>query len=177
MLYLHAIHQDLFNAAVQIKGLEALHTGHGRLKTVEAAASCKSLKSLVISSCPSLTGLIFLKELPNLKMLDIDNVREAQDLSFVSSMVTLEDFGICGTLWTIQKVNNLWPLIELKNLQVIRLYSTKILKDGLLPLHHLKNLVRIECGLYYSPDEFKALRDSLPSLKFGTPIDYSKPVT
>ena len=32
MLYFHAIHQDLFDAATQIKGLEALRTGNGRLK-------------------------------------------------------------------------------------------------------------------------------------------------
>jgi hypothetical protein len=176
MLFFHAIHQDLFDAATQIKGLEALHTGYGRLKTIETIATCKTLKSLVISSCPSLTGLAFLKQLPNLKMLDIDNVKEAQDLRFISSMTTLEDFGICGTLWTIQKVNDLWPLTELQNLQVLRLYSTRILKDGLLPLHQLKNLVKIECGLYYSADEFKALRDALPLLKYGTPIDYWNPL-
>lgn len=175
MLYFHAIHQDLLDAATKIRGLEALSTGTGRLKTVETVANCKSLKSLIIASCPSVGGLVFLKQLPNLKMLSIENVREAQNLNFVSSMITLEDFSICGSLWTIQKVNDLWPLTELHNLQVLRLYSTRVLMHGLLPLHRLKNLVKFECGLYYSAAEFKALRDALPLLKYGTAIDYSEP--
>jgi hypothetical protein len=177
MLYFHAIHQDLFDAATQIEGLEALSTGSGRLKTIESAANCKTLKSLVITSCPSVTGLVFLKQLPNLKMLAIENVREAQELNFVRSIISLEDFSICGSLWTIQKVYDLWPLTELQNLQVLRLYSTRVLKDGLLPLHQLKKLVKFECSLYYSAEDFKALRDALPLLKYGTPIDFAEPDT
>jgi hypothetical protein len=177
MLKLHATHQDLLDSATQIKGLEALSTGFGRLETIESATHCETLKSLIIDSCPSLTGMAFLKRLQNMKMLAIENVREAQDLSFVSSLVTLEDFSICGSIWTIQKVNDLWPLVALKKLQVLRLYSTKILKDGLLPLYNLKNLVKLECSLYYTPAEFKALRDALPSLRYGTPIDFSTPPT
>ena len=172
MLYFHAVHQDLFDAATQIEGLEALSTGSGRLKTIESIANCKTLKSLVIIGCPSVTGMVFLKLLPNLRMLVIENVKKAQDLRFISSIITLEDFSICGSLWTIQKVNDLWPLTELRNLQVLRLYSTRLLKDGLLPLHHLKSLVKFECSLYYTADEFKALRDALPLLKYGTPIDF-----
>jgi len=177
MLKFHAIHQDLFDAATQIEGLEALSTGSGRLKTIASVAYCKTLKSLIIESCPSLTGLAILKQLPNMRMLSIENVREAQDLSFVSSIFTLEDFSICGSLWTIQKVNDLWPLIELQNLQVLRMYSTRVLKDSLRPLHHLKNLVKFECSLYYSTDEFIALREALPWLKYGTPIEFSSPLT
>jgi hypothetical protein len=173
MLYFHAIHQDLLDSATQIQGLEALSTGSGCLKTVETVANCKSLKSLIITGCPSLTGLAFLKQLPKLKMLAVDNVREAQDLRFVSAIHTLESFSICGSLWTVQKVNDLWPLTELQNLQILCMYSTRVLKDGLLPVHHLKNLVKFECSLYYSTEEFKALRDALPLLKYGTPIDYS----
>ncbi len=177
MLYFHAIHQDLFDAATQIESLEALTTGSGRLRSIESVVNCTTLKSLVIRSCPSLSGLVYLKHLSNLRMLFIENVREAQDLSFVSSINTLEDFSICGSMWTIQKVNNLWPLTELEDLQVLRLYSTRILQDSLLPLHHLKNLIKLECSLYYSAEEFKTLRESLPSLKYGTPIDFGGPLT
>ncbi|MCL4561405.1 MAG: hypothetical protein M1281_12405 [Chloroflexi bacterium] len=172
MLRFHAIHQDLFDAAIGIKGLEALWVGTGRLHTIETVANCKSLESLIISSCPSLKGLDYLKQLPNLKMLDIENVKEAQDLSFVSSIQTLEYFAICGSMWTIQKVNDLWPLVTLKNLQVLQMYTTRVLRDGLLPLHSLKLLAKFECSLYFSEKEFKALREALPLLKYGTPIDY-----
>jgi hypothetical protein len=177
MLKLHASHQYLLEAAAQIKGLEALSTGWGRLHTIEPVASCETLISLVIDSCPSLTGLSYLKSLHHLKMLSIDNVREAQDLRFISALQSLEDVSICGSIWTIQKVNDLWPLTELKNLQVLRLYSTKVLRDGLLPLHQLKKLVKFECSLYYSFEEFKALREALPSLKYGTPLEFNGPIT
>jgi hypothetical protein len=177
MLKLHASHQDLLDAAARIKSLEALSTGWGRLRTIEPLANRRSLKSLVINSCPSITGLSYLKYLSNLVMLDIENVREAQDLHFISSLQSLEDLSICGSMWTTQKVNDLWPVAKLKNLQVLNLYSTKVLQDSLLPLHRLKKLVKFECSLYYSFEEFKALRAALPSLKFGTPIEFSTPVS
>jgi hypothetical protein len=172
MLELHAGHQDLIEAAAQIKGLEAFSTGWGRLQSIEPLAHCETLKSLVIDSCPSLKGLNSLPRLRKLIMLSIDNVREAQDLSFVSSMISLNELSVCGTLWTIQKVNDLWPLSKLEELQVLKLYSTRVLHDGLLPLHQLKKLVRFECSLYYSTKELIALRQALPSLKYGTLIDY-----
>jgi hypothetical protein len=172
MLKLHAGHQDLIEAAAQIKGLEAFRTGWGRLQTIEPLAHCETLKSLVIDSCPSLKGLSSLSRLRKLIMLSIDNVREAQDLSFVGTMTSLNELSLCGTLWTIQKVNDLWPLAKLGELQVIKLYSTRVLHDGLIPLHQLKKLVRFECSLYYSTKELIALRQALPSLKYGTVMDY-----
>ena len=176
MLNFHAMNQELFDAATQIEGLEALCTGSGRLKTIESVVHCTTLKSLTITTCPSVTGLVFLKQLPYLIILAIENVQEAQDLRFLSSLITIEDFSICGSLWTTQKVNDLWPLTELQNLQVLRFFSTRVLDDGLSPLHHLKNLVKILCDLNYSKAEFKALREALPILKYGTPIDYPDPI-
>jgi hypothetical protein len=173
MLKLHASHQDLIEAAAQIKGLEALSTGWGRLQTIEPVTHCETLKSLTIDSCPSLKGLHSLPLLRKLIMLSIDNVREAQDLNFVSSMKSLNELSICGTLWRIQKVNDLWPLVKLSELQVIKLYSTRVLKDSLLPLQQLKNLVKFECSLYYSTEELTALRQALPSLKYGTAIEFT----
>jgi hypothetical protein len=177
MLELHAGHQDLIESVAQIKGLEAFNTGWGRLQTIEPITHCESLKSLEIESCPSLKGLSSLPRLRKLIMLSIVNVREAQDLSFVSSMLSLNDLSICGSLWTDQKVNDLWPLVKLKDLQVLKLYSTRVLHDRLLPLHQLKKLVRLECPFNYSFEEFKALRDAIPTLKYGTPFEFNGPIT
>ena len=88
MLNFHAMNQELFDAATQIEGLEALCTGSGRLKTIESVVHCTTLKSLTITTCPSVTGLVFLKQLPYLIILAIENVQEAQDLRFLSSLIT-----------------------------------------------------------------------------------------
>lgn len=177
MLKLHASHQNLLEAAAQIKGLEAFSTGFGRLQTIEPVTHCETLKSLEIESCPSLKGLSSLPRLRKLIELSIVNVREAQDLSFVSSMQSLNDLSICGSIWTIQKVNDLWPLTMLKDLQVLKLYSTRVLHDRLLPLHQLKKLVRLECSFFFTFEEFKALREAIPTLKYGTPFEFNGPIT
>lgn len=162
------INQGLFNAVTQIQGLEALRINWGSNISIESIINCKSLTALDIGSSPSLTGLSYLNQLPNLKSLRIENVREAQDLSFVSPILALEEFGICGSMWTIQKVDCLWPLKELQDLKVLWLYSTRVLKDGLAPLHHLKILTNLQCSLYYTTSELAVLRKALPLLTYGT---------
>ena len=171
VLAFYAGHQDLFDAATRIQGLQALISGWGSIKTVESVADCKSLVALNIASKPSITGVHCVNQLPQLKVLGIVNAREVYDLAFLSSMTSLEELDICGSMWANQKVDSLCPLVNLKNLRSLFLLDTRISRDGLRPLHQLKNLENLVCSFYYPASEFAALREALPSLKYGTVFD------
>lgn len=165
--------QQLINAACQLSSLAHLRIGWGGAKTLEPITNLRNLTSLEIGSAPSLTGLDALKSLKNLKKLKIENVKEAQDLRFVSDIETLTDFGICGSMWTDQRVESLWPVAKLQGLETLHLIATRILHDGLTPIHGMPNLKELNASFYYSASEFAALRSATPSLKSGTPFDSS----
>lgn len=176
MLRFHAAHQELLEAAGCITTLEALDTGVGRLRSLEPVAGCTALKSLVIQSCPALTGLAAVQRLPGLLELAVVNVREAHDLSLLEPLEQLELLGICGSLWSKQVIDDLWPLTRLTRLQSLSIFSTRILRGGLQPVYQLKNLGALGCDLQFA-GEFRALRAALPRLRYGTPIDYPEPMT
>src|SRR5690606_11206223 len=117
-----------------------LHIGWGGAKSLEPIANCRKLTSLGIDSTPSLTGLAVLRTLKNLRVLRLENIKEAQDLSFVSDIEGLTEFGICGSMWTDQKVDSLWPVAKLQQLETLHLMATRVLCDGLAPIHGMPKL-------------------------------------
>ncbi|WP_162202788.1 hypothetical protein [Pseudoxanthomonas suwonensis] len=104
-------------------------------------------------------------------MLRLENIKEAQDLSFVSDIEGLTEFGICGSMWTDQKVDSLWPVAKLQQLETLHLMATRVLCDGLAPIHGMPKLKVLNASFYYSAAEFAALRAATPSLRSGTPFD------
>lgn len=163
--------QGLVDAACQLSELKHLHIGWGGTKTLEPIRNCQKLQSLQINSTPSLVGLEALPSLQSLRKLKIENVRAAQDLEFVSEIKTLTEFGICGSMWTDQKVDTLRPLAKLQGLETLHLIATRILHEGLKPLHGMPNLRALHASFFYTASEFEALRSSTPSLTSGTPFD------
>lgn len=166
--------QKLVNATCQLSNLVNLRIGWGGTKTLDPIKNLHNLTSLEIDSTPSLTGLDTLRSLKNLRKLKIENVKEAQNLRFLSGMETLTDFGICGSMWTDQRVDSLWPVSNLHGLEVLHLIATRVLHDGLAPIHGMPNLKELNASFcYYSASELAALRSATPSLRSGTPFDSS----
>ena len=73
LLFWSKVDQELFDAAVQIPGLESLYIKWSSIKSIEAIKQCKTLKALHIGSSPSLTGLNNLRELGALFSLTLEN--------------------------------------------------------------------------------------------------------
>lgn len=172
LVFASKVNQELFDAATQVKGLDALKIKWSSIQSVESAADCTALTVLDIGSSPSLTGLAHLSRLPNLKVLLIENVKEAQDLSFAADLDGLVEFGASGSMWSEQKIDSLRPLGSLQELQILWLMNSKVLNDGLAPLHTLPRLTTLHCAFNFRASEFAALRAAAPSLKFGSPFEY-----
>lgn len=171
LIFESKVTQSLFDAAVQIKGLEALYIKWSGIKSIASIADCKSLTALEVGSSPSLTGLHYLTQLPKLRILRIENIREANDLRFASDLMGLEELGIAGSMWSDQKIDSLWPLKDLKNLEFLWLIGARVLRDGLLPLHGMIRLTTLKCSFTFRASEFSALRAATPSLRFGSPFE------
>lgn len=171
MLEIHPGRQDLFEAALRIPGLEALSVGYGPLRSLSPLSGCPTLKALRVESSPQLTGLEALASVPNLRVLDLTNVRLAREPDFVRPLQGLEELHLCGSLWTRQKIDHLWPVVELKQLRSLWIMSVQVLRDGLIPLHQVHTLENLMCDFSYRSSEFEALKAAVPALRYGTPFD------
>jgi len=172
LMFTTKVNQELFDAAVQVKGLDALSIKWSSIKSISSIVDCASLTALNLGSSPSLTGLDHLTGLARLRSLCIENVREAQDLAFVQGLHGLEEFGASGSMWTDLKIESLWPLNQMHGLELLWLVGAKVLRDGLLPLHGLRSLTTLNCAYNFRGSEFAALRAATPSLRFGSPFEH-----
>lgn len=172
LIFSTKVNQELFDAATQVKGLDALDIKWSNIKSIASVTDCKSLTVLEIGSSPSLTGLMCLAQLPRLRVLHVENVKESQDLAFAASLTGLEEFGAAGGMWNDLKIESLWPLKDLQKLEILSLVSAKVLKDGFVPLYGLRRLTTLKCAYYFRASEFAALRAAVPSLRFGSPFEH-----
>lgn len=165
------VNQTLFDSVAQVEGLEELSIKWSGVRSLASITRCNALRALDIGSSPSATGLTHLCELLNLRSLRLENLKEAKDLTLASGILALEEFGVSGSVWSEQKIDNLWPLKQLSNLQVLWLINSRIMHGGLEPLYQLPKLITLYTSRKYFASEFAALRKSLPTLKFGTPFN------
>lgn len=172
LIFTSKVSQELFDAASQIKGLDALSIKWSSIKSVASVAECRSLSALDIGSSPAMTGLDHVAKLPRLRSLRVENVRQAEELSFVETLTGLEEFGASGSMWTDLKIESLWPLKDMHNLELLWLIGARVMRDGLLPLHGLRRLTALNCAYNFRASEFSALRAATPSLKFGSPFEH-----
>jgi hypothetical protein len=171
LLFTSKVSQELFDAATQIERLHALSIKWSSIKSISSVTHCKSLTALDIGSSPSMKGLELLAQLPRLRSLCVENVKEAQSLSFAANLAGLEEFGASGSMWTDLKIDSLWPLEDMQNLELLWLTGVKVSRDGLLPLHGLRKLKTLHCAYTFRASEFSALRSAVPSLEFGSPFE------
>ncbi len=165
------VNQRLFDAACLMPNLEALYVKWGGIKSVASLLGCTKLRVLHLGSNPGIQDIDQLQNLFQLQALQIENVPGASHLEFVAGLANLEILGIDGSMWSTQFVESLEPLKNLPHLKYLSLINTKVRNGGLLPLLHIKSLVNIRTSLFFTAEDFAALRSGLPLLAYGTPFD------
>jgi hypothetical protein len=163
--------QSLLDAAAQVEGLEAVWAPTTTVDSLEPLAACSSLRALELGSRSVIGDLAALSRLPELRHLRLLHMKDRHDLEFVRGLGGLREFGF---LWKsidrVPTVDSLEPLAALSHLQVLWL-DVKVARCGLRPLHGLRELANVQVSFHHAIDEFEALRDKLPQLRFGTPLD------
>lgn len=166
------VDQGFFDAVTKISTLEALDATQSTVTSIDSLGNCENLTALEFGSRSPVAGLGVLGDLPNLKHLRLFNMRASHDLEFARRLEGLEEFGL---IWQVgdstQTLDSLAPLSGLERLQLVWLSGVKVLRDGLLPLAKLTHLTTLHASFYFPASHFAALREALPSLKYGSPFD------
>jgi hypothetical protein len=165
--------QDLFDAVCANPNIEGLYTkwSGNAITDISRLKDLKNLRFLHLGSCTSLKNMEVFKYLDQLVVLEIENFKLISDLSVLRGLHQLEGLGVMGDMWTSQKVNSLEPISELVNLRYLLLTNLRTLDKTLAPLSNLKQLIRLDTPYWFSKEDFELLRNSLPNLKYGSPLE------
>jgi len=157
--------QRLFDAACAVPGLQALSVKWSGITALDAIARATSLRALFLGSSPGVGSVAPLSSLSCMEHLFIENVQEPVDLSFVTALPQLREFGLSAPRGRKLRVRNLEPLRDLAHLEVLWLVSLQVEQGGLAPLHGLHRLASLRTNLRASSPELQALRAALPGLR------------
>lgn len=164
------VNQKIFDAVSIMPNLEALYIKWGGIKSIASIIGSSTLRVLTLGSNPAIQDIEQVENLSQLQVLDLENIPKAYDLGFVEGLVNLEALSVNG-LWKTQAVESLEPLKKLYHLKSLSLINTRVKNGGLMPLLHVKSLAHVRTALWYTAEEFAALRAGLPLLIYGTPLD------
>lgn len=147
-----------------LRNLEFLYIDETRAKDLSPLVGCRRLRHLTIKAATQVTGIDWIKELPPLESLLIENFKKITDISPVASLTSAKAIGVEGSMWTRQKVDSFSPFSGLSQLEALFITNCKPTKDSLAPLHILSNLRFLEAPAFYTEEEFLALQAALPQL-------------
>ena len=128
-----------------------------KVTTLDFLENCKDLEELRATWAKKLTNIDTLKDLPNLRKIDLTDA-PIDDLSPLNGKKKLKEIDIGGT-----KVEDLSALIECDALETVRIDETSI--ADLSPLHKLPNLSRIVISPTVPQAEIDALKEAVPKVR------------
>lgn len=148
-----------------LRSLEFLYIDETRAKDLSPLASCRSLRHLTIKGATQADDIEWIRDLPPLDSLLIENFKKITDISPIASLTGARAIGIEGSMWTKQKIDSFSPLSVMEGVEALFITNCMPAKDGLGPLHVLRNLRYLDAPGFYSEDEFLALERALPQLE------------
>ncbi|MGI9261417.1 MAG: hypothetical protein ACR2QR_05240 [Woeseiaceae bacterium] len=136
------------------------------IKTIESIVDLQSLKYLRIGSSPSLVGLHKLAELPDLLWLELENIREMQDLGFLQGLGTLRGMALEGDTNSLKTltVETLGPIEHLQSLEWLALRSFQVRDGSLRPIAKLDALNWLFLNNKFSLEQVAYVAGKMPNV-------------
>lgn len=170
---------ELFEAACQLPNLEGLYVKWSGIKDFTPIAKLAgTLRYLHMGSSPSLEPLEVLSELPLLEWLELENVRAAAQLEFVSALKNLRGLGLHGDTNSLKalKVKSLTPLQGLDQLTWLSLSALRSEDESLAVLARLPSLRYLLINNHFPWQEYAKLTGLRPDIECDRFTPVSEPV-
>jgi hypothetical protein len=166
--------EQLFDACARAPVLRALYvTNFKRLDEVKLAGA-NALEYLMLNWATRLVDLSFLRDLPALRVLYLDDMKRI-DLSTLPELPSLRGLQLGGTMWSTLKVESLAPLTRLPGLRFLRLSNARPVDGSLRPLAQLQELRELELPNFFDVSEGARLASALPNTKGNSLTPYFTP--
>lgn len=179
-LWFHSrVSPELFEAACQLPNLEGLYVKWSGIKDFTPITKLAgTLRYLHMGSSPSLEPLDVLSELPLLEWLELENVRAAAQLEFVSTLKSLRGLGLHGDTNSLKalKVASLSPLAGLDKLTWLSLSALRSEDESLAILATLPSLRYLLINNHFPWQEYAKLAGLRPDIDCDRFTPVSEPV-
>jgi hypothetical protein len=166
--------EQLFEACARAPALRALYvTYFKRLDKVNLTGAI-TLEYLMLNWATRLVDLSFLRDLPALRVLYLDDMKRI-DLSTLPELPSLRGLQLGGTMWTTLKLESLAPLTRLRGLRNLRLSNARPVDGSLRPLAQLTELRELDLPNFFEVEESARLAAALPHTKGNALTPYFAP--
>jgi hypothetical protein len=152
---------ELFEACARAPALRAIHVTHFKSLDVVRLAGANRLEHLMLSWAPKLVDLSFVRDLPALRVLYLNDMKRI-DLSTLPELPSLRGLFLGGTMWGTLKVESLAPLTRLPGLRYLGLSNVRPMDGSLKPLATLIKLRELELPNFFEVGECARLAAALP---------------
>jgi hypothetical protein len=165
------VSQEMFEAVSRMSALEGLYIKWSGIKTMASITSLTNLKAFHLGTSGSLENIDALSKMSDLLILELENLKKIRKLDPIATLTQLQGLKVEGSMETTQVVDTLAPLSQLTGLRYLFLANLKTRDKTLRPLTSLRALETLHTAWWYPDEEFRMLRDALPNLKHGNPVE------
>ncbi|MBA6231431.1 MULTISPECIES: leucine-rich repeat domain-containing protein [unclassified Colwellia] len=157
--------QKLINSVSRLPNLRSLFikwSGNGITDLVKLG-DLKSLERLYIGSCTQVETLDCLKNLTNLKWLEMHELKKINDITAVKELSNLIGLTFTGGMFGKQSLTNIEPISHLSKLEFLDLHRLKVESGDISAITQLQNLKYLDLPIYYPLSEFARIYAFLPN--------------
>ena len=164
-LWAGRVNQEMIEEILGLPELEILRIKYMSATSLAPLARNRKLKRLIIhggNKVPDMEWTLGLP--PSLEVLYLESFFRATDIGPIGELAQLTTLGLEGGIDRKLELKNLEPFKTLANLQYLLLAGMCLADNSLAPLHGLKKLRHLSCGVFFPEEEFVALQTALPGL-------------
>ena len=158
--------QILFDCICSLDQLVGLNIKNSNISTIDNIKNLTNLKYLRIGSSPGIESIEPLKNLTNLEVLVLEGLKKISDFSLLGELANLKFLSIEGGMYTMQKVDSLNFVSQLKSLIFFSTTMISTPNKSIEPILKLKNLVTLNWPFDLTNTDMKRLKMELPNLKY-----------
>jgi hypothetical protein len=161
-LTLHEPSKEQLTALGSLPKVRRLRITHARPKALDFLAEVTNVEELVLEYVSGCKDLAPLRQLPHLRALHLENLRQVADFEGLSGCTALRYLSIHGTLDWKQPIRDFEFLHGLPSLEVLHLSQvvTKAPYPALLPVLSLQHLARLQlASSFFETAEYALLEE------------------
>ena len=164
-LWAGRVNQEMIEEISGLPELEILRIKNMSATLLEPLGRNRKLKRLIIHGGNKVPDMQWTRGLPpTLEVLHLESLFRATDIGPIGELTQLRTLGLEGGIDRKLELESLEPLAALSNLQYLFLAAARVGDKSLAPLHGLKKLKHLGCGVFFPDEEFTALQKALPGL-------------
>ena len=164
-LWAGRVNQEMVEEIAELPELEILRIKNMSAASLEPLARNRKLKRLIIKGGNKVPDMEWTRGLsPTLDVLHLESFFRATDIKPIGELRQLTTLGLEGGMDRKLELKSFEPLGALANLQYLLLAATRAADKRLAPLHGLKKLRHLSCGVFFPDAEFIALQKASPNL-------------